>query len=180
MFNYLSNLDLNLIASKAKVFVETGMGYGNSLRQVLRFPFDEYHTCEIHKDIFDKAFYNTDKPVTALNIDSITFLRKYMAVNEPIFFCLDAHFPGADFGYASYFDEKDNTKRIPIYEELRLISSRTFDDIIAIDDWSLWRKNSVVRPHFDELPINEWFPDYEKQVKYDILLMGRDIKGLFL
>lgn len=56
-------------------------------------------------------------------------------------FFLDAHFPGADFHLASYFDEKDENIRIPLKRELQTIVKykKGFEnDVFVIDDLRIY------------------------------------------
>ncbi len=57
-------------------------------------------------------------------------------INEPVLFWLDAHFPGCDAGLATYRDEIDLTKKVPLEKELTIISQRFHRDVIVCDD--LW------------------------------------------
>ncbi len=53
---------------------------------------------------------------------------------------MDAHFPGADFGLASYGDEKDLKKRLPLQSELEIIvnSKEVSNDVFVIDDLRIY------------------------------------------
>ena len=56
-------------------------------------------------------------------------------------FFLDAHFPGADFHLASYFDEKDENIRIPLKKEIETIVrlKNGFEkDVFVIDDLRIY------------------------------------------
>lgn len=63
-----------------------------------------------------------------------------LPVETPVLFWLDAHFPGADFGYAGYDTEGDEALRLPLERELRLIRELRPGgrDVILIDDLRIY------------------------------------------
>jgi hypothetical protein len=121
-----------------KNFVETGTGIGDSVDHVLG-KFKNIISIEIHPEIAQKAserFKDNDN-VTIINGHSTDVLKeKSGGLQGNTLFWLDAHFPGADFKYAKYEDEKDPEKRIPLEGELNAIcDTKDFsNDVFLIDD----------------------------------------------
>jgi hypothetical protein len=127
------------------VFVETGTGLASSLLHAAAFTeFDYLYSCEIHPDIYS-TIKKADLPSRChvLNASSIDFLQEVLPIvpgRQRCLFWLDAHFPGADFGFASYDACKDDSLRLPLVEELRLIHRLrpNAQDVILADDLRIY------------------------------------------
>ena len=65
---------------------------------------------------------------------------------------MDAHYPGADFGLASYGDEKDMDKRLPLQKELETILAvrDVNEDVFVIDDLRIYEDGDFEAGNWDE------------------------------
>ena len=110
---------------KIKNFVETGTGIGEVVSSVCREDYDlNVHTIEIMEEIYKKNL------ITYSYLDNVNWhLGKSFDILPEILptlkgntlFWMDAHFPGADFGLASYGDVEDMDERLPLQKELETI-----------------------------------------------------------
>jgi hypothetical protein len=125
-----------------KYFIETGTGYGETVGFV-KGSFKKVFSIEVIKEIYEGARikFENDTNVYLINKLSTYGLVEFLKeddLNSPILFFLDAHFPGADFGFAKYDSEKDKDKRIPLQKELETIVRLRGDlikkDCFIIDD----------------------------------------------
>ena len=107
-------------------FVETGTGAAEVVRSVNEIDEDvDIHTIEIIEEIYDKnkiKFSYLKNVNWHLGESSEVLPEIIPKLKGNTLFWLDAHFPGADFGLASYGDEKDIDKRLPLKTELETIS----------------------------------------------------------
>lgn len=123
-------------------FVETGTGNAEVVRDVSSIQDDlDTHTIEIIEPLYNRNMtsYGYLKNVNWYLGSSINVLPKIIPdLKSNTLFWMDAHFPGADFGFASYEDEKDYDKRLPLKKELETILKYKDikNDIFVIDD--LW------------------------------------------
>lgn len=128
-------------------FVETGTGKGEAIAHIKdgEPAFKTLLSCEIDEKLSDEASsrFVRDLRVHVFNTPSEVFLGWVCSIlpyDEPILFWLDAHFPGADYGIASYTNEANSWKRLPLESELRQI----FDyrpagkDVIICDDLRIY------------------------------------------
>jgi hypothetical protein len=127
-----------------KNYVETGVGTGNSMNYVLQIECIENafgielddRLCKTYKDLFK------DKPVKIFKGYSHLQMPKLLKKldENPTLFWLDAHFPGGDYFGEGYGNEADPVKRIPMEEELRIISQNRdiSNDIIFMDDLRIY------------------------------------------
>ena len=121
-----------------KNFVETGTGIGDSVDYAVD-KFENIISIEIHPEIAQKASerFKENNNVNIIEGHSTDVLKEKVSQLEGnTLFWLDAHFPGADFKYAKYEDEKDPEKRIPLEGELKAICDKkdVSADIFLIDD----------------------------------------------
>ncbi len=148
--DYFENNFGNLIRFRDKYgireMIETGTGDGSSISFVKEAIYRIY-SFEINTEIYKKVWekFAPNKDIRIYNTDSVFGLKKlfkYYNFRDPILFFLDAHFPGADFGYAGYEDEKKPDIRIPLQQELEVIvKSRGEDikkDVFIIDDLRIY------------------------------------------
>jgi len=121
-------------------FVETGTGAAEVVRSISNIKSDlNIHTIEIIEEIFNK---------NKISHSYLTNVNWHMGQSSEVMpeilpqlegntlFWLDAHFPGADFGLASYGDEEDLDKRLPLRSELEIIveGRDVSNDVFVIDD----------------------------------------------
>jgi hypothetical protein len=134
-----------------EVFVETGTGNGHSLKHVLDVTkynkFKKYFSIEIFKPLYEECLQTfsgyTDYDISILNqssYDGLIDILTQIPKEQNIFFWLDAHFPGADFKFTSYGNEKEKELRIPLEEEIKLIKKHRplGNDFIIIDDLRIY------------------------------------------
>ena len=143
----LAHFDLSALITRYHTvhFVETGTGRGDGIAHATRYPFHTLRSCESVPELAAAAtdLFTSDRRVAIYPQSSATFLSSTCAIvpaNEPILFWLDAHFPGADYGMASYGAESDGTLRLPLPAELRVIadSRPAHADVILCDDLRIW------------------------------------------
>jgi hypothetical protein len=124
---------------------ETGTGIGDGLHFASYFAFERLWSVEIHPDVAATARerFAHDPRVEILERTSEEALAALLPAIDrakPIVFWHDAHFPGADFGFASYQDEPDLHKRLPLARELDLIARLRHPcrDVLLIDDLRIY------------------------------------------
>jgi hypothetical protein len=124
---------------------ETGTGIGDGVQFASYYHFERIWSVEIHPDIAATARerFEGDDRIRILNETSEQALANVLPgvdPGKPILFWLDAHFPGADFGLATYKDEPDMDRRLPLQRELELIARlrRPCRDVILIDDLRIY------------------------------------------
>lgn len=124
---------------------ETGTGSGDGLKYASFFRFEKLFSVEIHPQLAAAARRQVsgDSRIRILNEPSTQALKRILPDldrNKPVLFWLDAHFPGADFGLASYEAETDATLRLPLQQELELIGQlrKSCRDVILIDDLRIY------------------------------------------
>jgi hypothetical protein len=121
-------------------FIETGTGLGDTV-DFVKDSFTAIWSIELIEAICDKArqrFWE-NKNVRIYCGESVAGLEIMLgSADVPVLFFLDAHFPGADFGYARYDSEKDPDKRIPLQKEIETIlkcrGEAVKNDCFIIDD----------------------------------------------
>jgi len=111
-----------------ETIIETGTGDGKSTR-VMAKVFKKVHTVELSFRLFLIAkLLNKKGGIKYNHGDSVKFLEKILPnILEPVVFYLDAHWCKNYFGMAA----KSN---FPLWEELKVIREREYEDIIIIDD----------------------------------------------
>ncbi len=121
-------------------FVETGTGAAEVVRSISNIKSDlNIHTIEIIEEIFKKNKISNSYLTNVnwhLGQSSEVMPEILPQLEGNTLFWLDAHFPGADFGLASYGDEKDLDKRLPLRSELEIIveGRDVSNDVFVIDD----------------------------------------------
>lgn len=122
-------------------FIETGYGQGVSCRAAVAYGFTKVLSCEIYPPLHDKAIQN-DQVSVALS-DSVDFInsdivRFALKENRCLVF-LDAHYPGADFGYEEYKSTRwDKDTKLPLLNELISLQGRCDNSVIIIDDCRIY------------------------------------------
>ena len=121
-------------------FVETGTGAAEVVRSISNIKSDlNIHTIEIIEEIFNKNKISHSYLTNVnwhLGQSSEVMPEILPQLEGSTLFWLDAHFPGADFGLASYGDEEDLDKRLPLRSELEIIvkGRDVSNDVFVIDD----------------------------------------------
>ena len=121
-------------------FVETGTGAAEVVRSISNIKSDlNIHTIEIIEEIFNKNKISNSYLTNVnwhLGQSSEVMPEILPQLEGNTLFWLDAHFPGADFGLASYGDEEDLDKRLPLRSELEIIvkGRDVSNDVFVIDD----------------------------------------------
>lgn len=137
----IRRIDISQILNKFKIntFIETGTLHGDGVDFALESGFNKVISIEINEKLADQAKkkYENEPRVTILQGNSTDVLKEILPnIEEPVVFWLDAHFPGCDAFLASYHDEPEREKRIPLEYELEYIAQRNRGDVIICDD--LW------------------------------------------
>ena len=120
-------------------FVETGTGAAEVVRSISNIKSDlNIHTIEIIEEIFNKNKISHSYLTNVnwhLGQSSEVMPEILPQLEGNTLFWLDAHFPGADFGLASYGDEEDLDKRLPLVELEIIVKGRDVsNDVFVIDD----------------------------------------------
>lgn len=126
------------------VLIETGTGSGDSLDYCSGFNFKKLYSVEIHKKIYQLARdkFAHDSRIEILNSSSAAAFETIfpsLGMEDKVLFWLDAHFPGVYCGLAKPGDEKADAIRLPLEQELYLISRlRKPKDVILVDDLRIY------------------------------------------
>ena len=125
-------------------FVETGTGAAEVVRSISNIKSDlNIHTIEIIEEIFNKNKISHSYLTNVnwhLGQSSEVMPEILPQLEGNTLFWLDAHFPGADLGLASYGDEEDLDKRLPLRSELEIIveGRDVSTDVFVIDDLRIY------------------------------------------
>jgi hypothetical protein len=130
-----------------KTYFETGTGKGVCLSHALNFDFEKFYSVDLDEELVNDAKNRfVGYPLTLINDYSSKALEQYVPTlnQEPVFFFLDAHFPGADFHKMSYEESIRTYKEeaFPLHLELQSIkkSRNTYKDVFLIDDFKLYEE----------------------------------------
>jgi hypothetical protein len=130
-----------------KTYFETGTGKGVCLSHALNFDFEKFYSVDLDEELVNDAKNRfVGYPLTLINDYSSKALEQYVPTltQEPVFFFLDAHFPGADFHKMSYEESIRTYKEeaFPLHSELQSIkkSRNTDKDVFLIDDFKLYEE----------------------------------------
>ena len=130
-----------------KTYFETGTGKGVCLSHALNFDFEKFYSVDLDEELVNAAKNRfVGYPLTLINDYSSKALEQYVPTltQEPVFFFLDAHFPGADFHKMSYEESIRTYKEeaFPLHLELQSIkkSRNTDKDVFLIDDFKLYEE----------------------------------------
>jgi len=125
-------------------FVETGTGIAEVVKSVYDIDSElNIHTIEIIEQIYKKnkiSFSYMENVNWHLGQSSEVLPEILPTLTGNTLFWMDAHFPGADFGMASYGDEPDLSKRLPLQSELEIIVKNrdVSNDVFVIDDLRIY------------------------------------------
>jgi hypothetical protein len=130
-----------------KTYFETGTGKGVCLSHALNFDFEKFYSVDLDEELVSAAKNRfVGYPLTLINDYSSKALEQYVPTltQDPVFFFLDAHFPGADFHKMSYEESIRTYKEeaFPLHLELQSIkkSRNTDKDVFLIDDFKLYEE----------------------------------------
>jgi hypothetical protein len=130
-----------------KTYFETGTGKGICLSHALNFDFEKFYSVDLDEELVNAAKNRfVGYPLTLINDYSSKALEQYVPTldQEPVFFFLDAHFPGADFHKMTYEESIRTYKEeaFPLHLELQSIkkSRNTDKDVFLIDDFKLYEE----------------------------------------
>ncbi len=155
---YIHNLEPYLAEHNPTIFVETGTGDGTGLAHAAKSKFDKLYSIEIMPQLAEKCRYRfvDDKRVHIIENNSLEGLVEILQVvpaEEPVFFWLDAHFPGADFGFNSYDHLSENVNlHKPLKAELKTIVRCRPDiskDVFIIDDLRIYERGDYELGNWD-------------------------------
>lgn len=149
---------------RVKTFVETGTGAGGGVNAALRHGFKEIYSVDAFKKAANQAkkLFARQPNVVISENTSENFLKELLPSmdSRPIFFWLDAHFPG-EFHGVKRNACKDMRIRSPLQYELEVIFKERekygFPDIIGIDDLRMFKrsfflqKQSLVRTTLSDI-----------------------------
>jgi hypothetical protein len=137
----------DLSGTGCTVFFETGTGLGHSLQHALDSgkSFEKLYSTEIHRPTASRAQrkFSKHSKVEIMCTDSISALKLVLPsipIHTPIFFFLDAHFPGEVESGFEYEKHSPTRVSMPLEEELNLIHTArpSSSDIIVVDDWRIY------------------------------------------
>lgn len=147
----LANFDLRSITQiyGCRNLVETGTGIGTTLRSVKKF-FNTLYSCEINPTLANICrirFFLNGKKIQIFGSDSLSFLKKVFSIidpKEPVLFWLDAHFPGMDYGLASFDDPCWQDIKFPLQSEIEFIIQNRdcSSDVFIIDDLRIYKTDN--------------------------------------
>jgi len=145
-----------------KTYFETGTGKGVCLSHALNFDFNKFYSVDLDEELVTAAKNRfVGYPLTLINDYSSKALEQYAPTldQEPVFFFLDAHFPGADFHKMSY-EESIRTYKdeaFPLHQELTTIKKfrNTDKDVFLIDDFKLYEEGDYEFGGWDYLGLQE-------------------------
>lgn len=158
----LKNIPTKEIADSfgCSTLIETGAGLGGSISFAKKLTFKKIYSCEINEYLHDALchLYQDDQQVSLYHSSSEKMLSDLLPNLDysSAMFWLDAHFPGADFGLNNYDDEENESIRLPLETELRLIKQyRNDSDVIIIDDLRIYEDGPYLNgpaPQPDRFP----------------------------
>jgi len=140
---YLTNWDFPpSFTDRFPIIVETGYGGGHGLTHAASYPFRKIISLEIVPELAaqGRLRHAPDDRVTVYTGESPYLLSQLLpALGGGIFFWLDAHFPGFDFG-APFQGEIDEAVQRPLFQELEVIRANINPGKYAllIDDLTLF------------------------------------------
>ena len=141
--NHPINLENLVKVLNLKNFVESGTGDCSSMKIAADLNlFENLYGIDLDEDLYNRAVSMFKSSVNMYNGYSKDEMLKIVGElsNKPTLFWLDAHFPGADYKGVKYDAEKDDSKRIPLEAELKIISENRdiTNDVFIIDDLRIY------------------------------------------
>lgn len=137
------NLEKLIKVLNLKNFVESGTGDCSSMKIAADLNlFENLYGIDLDEDLYNRAVSMFKSSVKMYNGYSKDEMLKIVGElsDRPTLFWLDAHFPGADYKGVKYNAEKDDSKRIPLESELKIISENRdiTNDVFIIDDLRIY------------------------------------------
>lgn len=137
------NLEKLIKVLNLKNFVESGTGDCSSMKIAADLNlFENLYGIDLDEDLYNRAVSMFKSSVKMYNGYSKDEMLKIVGElsDRPTLFWLDAHFPGADYKGVKYDAEKDDSKRIPLEAELKIISENRdiTNDVFIIDDLRIY------------------------------------------
>lgn len=137
------NLEKLIKVLNLKNFVESGTGDCSSMKIAADLNlFENLYGIDLDEDLYNRAVSMFKSSVKMYNGYSKDEMLKIVGElsDRPTLFWLDAHFPGADYKGVKYDAEKDDSKRIPLESELKIISENRdiTNDVFIIDDLRIY------------------------------------------
>ena len=132
--------ELNLDPDNFNVFIETGTGDGNTIKNVQPY-FEDVYTIEIKENLYKKFnennLYENVKSYLGDSVKIIPEILSNLKSSQQVAFWLDAHKSGKRTG--------KNDKDVPLYEEIENINEyyQSNEALILIDDFRLFGKIDV-------------------------------------
>jgi len=141
--NHPINLEKLVKVLNLKNFVESGTGDCSSMKIAADLNlFENLYGIDLDEDLYNRAVSMFKSSVNMYNGYSKDEMLKIVGElsDKPTLFWLDAHFPGADYKGVKYDAEKDDSKRIPLEAELKIISENRdiTNDVFIIDDLRIY------------------------------------------
>lgn len=141
--NHPINLEKLVKVLNLKNFVESGTGDCSSMKIAADLNlFENLYGIDLDEDLYNRAVSMFKSSVKMYNGYSKDEMLKIVGElsDRPTLFWLDAHFPGADYKGVKYDAEKDDSKRIPLEAELKIISENRdiTNDVFIIDDLRIY------------------------------------------
>ena len=155
---YIHNLEPYVEKYRTTVFVETGTGEGTGLAHAAQSKFDKFYSIENIPELAEQCRFRFDDNskiniVENNSIDGLKEILNKVPASEPVFFWLDAHFPGADFGFNSYDHlSEDVNLHKPLKAEIETILECRPDvsrDVFIIDDLRIYEKGNYELGNWD-------------------------------
>lgn len=179
-------------AYQLTTFVETGTLRGDGVQHALQFGFDKAISIEIEPTLakYCQARFSHDPRVHILQGDSSEVINDALElIDGNALFWLDAHFPGADAGLATYRSCLSMAKDtyLPLMKEMEAISKRcgTHQDCLIIDDLWLFvdgqygagNVNAHCAAHGHDITREEIVGDQTIQFAYDLFEQTHKFKS---
>ena len=151
------NLKEHISKYDIKIFVETGTGAGNGINFAGQHNFEKLYSIEIQTELYNLvSSHIINNKIRLLNTDSLSGITDIFSNTENLqntMFWLDAHYPGADYGYAKYTDNINNEPlRLPLEHELRKICEvkDVSNDVFIIDDLRIYLDGPYVNGNISD------------------------------
>jgi len=139
-------------------YVETGTYTGQGIKDVMAH-YDFVHSIELSERYYLDAverFIHYPHVRLYHGNSKVVLPRILNHIQQPVTVYLDGHFSGGDTAFG---DENINgVSNAPLLEELDVLLSRSYDDIIIIDDCRMLGQRGILNPG---APPHATWPEYE-------------------
>jgi len=129
---------------KLKSFFETGSFKGDGIQVAVNAGFQEIISTEIMDEFYNlcRERFKANTNVNIVKGNSFDLVPQLLTnTDQPTFYWLDAHFPGADGGILGYNDEKIEEVKYPLEKEIEQIlavKKQIANDVFLIDDLRIY------------------------------------------